>query len=387
MKGKQRIAIDYRLANNPAPRGIGNYIYGLVDALMNSSLDYEVFLYIDRDLQTNQQLPPNFVVRRIPSRNQLLADVFLLPVFLCIDRIDLFHATANTPPPFIPTHIKIVTTIHDTIYLDYPDQPLGTGFRGFVRHLAACYRRNMFPIALKRSSTIITISKYTESRILHWRDKTNVPDVLHIKTIHQGLSPLFIGVNSSNLPSALLDSSYFLHFGSSEMRKNTQSVIKAFASYRCTSTSESFILVIAGFTDWHSSEEKKMVEDLGLSNYVYILLSPTVAMVHSLYKNAIALIYASLSEGFGIPILEAFYTGCPILLADSTCLPEIAGSSALYFNPYLISSLVKAMQLVCTEKSIVSQLVLNGSERLKRKYSWASLVEQYISIYGLALRQ
>jgi glycosyltransferase involved in cell wall biosynthesis len=103
-----------------------------------------------------------------------------------------------------------------------------------------------------------------------------------------------------------------------------------------------------------------------------------------LYKNALAFVFPSLYEGFGLPILEAFHAGCPVILSNSSCFPEIAGDAALYFDPESKDQIVKAIYQVLNDPSLRMSLVEKGKERVET-FSWSKSTNQTADIYRQVL--
>jgi len=103
-----------------------------------------------------------------------------------------------------------------------------------------------------------------------------------------------------------------------------------------------------------------------------------------LYSNAVAFVFPSLYEGFGMPILEAFSCGCPAILSEKSSLPEIAGEAALYFNPQNIESLREALEEILINQKLADSLTSLGSQRIKL-FSWEQTVQQTIKTYNKVL--
>ena len=103
-----------------------------------------------------------------------------------------------------------------------------------------------------------------------------------------------------------------------------------------------------------------------------------------LYKHAICFVYPSLYEGFGIPILEAFASGCPLLLSDTSCFPEIAEKGGLYFNPNDVESMADSMKRIVEDSALRERLIANGNLRLK-DFSCRKMAEQTAQIYMKAI--
>jgi glycosyltransferase involved in cell wall biosynthesis len=101
-----------------------------------------------------------------------------------------------------------------------------------------------------------------------------------------------------------------------------------------------------------------------------------------LYAKALVFVFPSLYEGFGLPILEAFAAGCPAILSNTSCFPEIAGNAALYFDPYSIEDMRSAIEKVIMSPALQDDLINRGKERIK-KYSWEKCAEETKKVYSV----
>ena len=110
------------------------------------------------------------------------------------------------------------------------------------------------------------------------------------------------------------------------------------------------------------------------------------AQLKWLYQNCLAYVFPSLSEGFGLPGLEAMLEGSPVVSSDATCLPEIYGNAAHYFDPYDIKDMATKINSVLTNKKLRDRLIETGKSQVK-KYSWKKMAEQTLEVYNSVLNQ
>ena len=122
-----------------------------------------------------------------------------------------------------------------------------------------------------------------------------------------------------------------------------------------------------------------MIRTAGLSGRI-LQMKPDETELTQLYKQAAALIYPSLYEGFGIPVLEAFSQNLPVLLSNRSCLPEIAGEAALYFDPEKPDAIADAVRRILSEGELRRQLIQNGRKRLK-DFSWERSAREIRNFY------
>jgi len=126
---------------------------------------------------------------------------------------------------------------------------------------------------------------------------------------------------------------------------------------------------------------KKVVED-GL-DYQLILITEFVSEqeLDNLYRNASLFVFPSLSEGFGLPPLEAMARGVPVVSSNATCLPEILGDAAIYFNPLDIDDMAEKIKKALLDEGLRNNLIEKGFEQIK-KYSWQKMAEETLKIYS-----
>ena len=116
------------------------------------------------------------------------------------------------------------------------------------------------------------------------------------------------------------------------------------------------------------------------SEYVEYLGRLSDEEMVKVYKNSQAFVFPSLIEGFGLPGLEAMAVGLPVIAARASCLPEIYGDAALYFDPHDVNDLISKIQSVLSDKNLVKSLTQKGKQQVK-KYSWAKMAKQTWEIY------
>jgi len=213
---------------------------------------------------------------------------------------------------------------------------------------------------------IIAISESTKRDLLHF-----YPEVSEDK-----IKVIYLG--SSSQPFKKANStygSYILFTGKRDKYKNFHSFAEAVAplliqyNLNLVCTGKSFTQEEIGFFD-----------SLEIGNRVYSKFVDDVELA-SLYSNAILFAFPSLYEGFGIPVLEAFTNHCPLVLSDTSSLPEIAGDAGVYFDPNSVSDMRKKLDAVIGSQSLRNELVLKGEGRLKL-FNWKKCAESTAEVYN-----
>ena len=273
---------------------------------------------------------------------------------------DVFH------PTYFDTYFleyigqkPFVLTIHDMIYELYPE----------FFSIAEAIIKNKKLLA-KKAAKIIAVSNQTKEDIVKFygssfADKTEV--------VYHGSSLKTPDSARDNVDFKTQFGRYFLFTGSRNIYKNFFFMIESCAEFLI----EKDLKIVCSGTPF-SDSEKTFFDTLNISDRIIHYFASDKELFW-LYKNAIAFIFPSYYEGFGIPILEAFEAETPCLLAKSSCFPEIASDAALYFDPKNKNEIVSAMSNVL-DKNIAANLVEKCKERLK-DFSWKTTAEQTLNIY------
>jgi glycosyltransferase involved in cell wall biosynthesis len=262
-------------------------------------------------------------------------------------RDGLLFSPANIGPYFHPNQ---VVTIHDASVFAYP-QAYSLAFR-FKYRL-------MFRRLAKVARTIITVSRFSQGEL---RRYCRFPQE-RIAIIAHGSEHLERLTSDETILDryGIRDRAYFLGVGSWSIHKNLDAVVKAF---RLLDREELRLVLVGGKFErvFHSS-------DIDLPANTIRLGYVSDAGLQALYQNAIALVFSSKYEGFGLPVLEAMAAGCPVICARSSSLPEVGGDAVLYFDPDDVRELSDRMRLLLDSESMQKSLRMKGKAR-SRKFSW-----------------
>lgn len=176
---------------------------------------------------------------------------------------------------------------------------------------------------------------------------------------------------------------FIFYLGRPQPHKNLKRLIQAFAVLK--KQHPNLLLVLAGRRDSVYDSYIKTAEQLGVKDSVVFTGYVTEGQLKWLYKGCKAYIFPSLSEGFGLPGLEAMKHGAPVVSSDATCLPEVYGNAAYYFNPYDVGDIAKCINEVLINDGLRHSLIKKGLERSK-KFSWQRMAEQTLQVYKKALQ-
>ena len=242
-------------------------------------------------------------------------------------------------------------------------------------------RRRVFEHAITHADYLIAISDYTRQTVI---DLFRIdPD--RIQTIHLAADPAFYRANRApgnkervlnkyRLP----DKGYLFFPGNTWPHKNHQGAIKALQLLHREYGHTSPLVCTGSRKDAHS-ELIYLIEEAGLNGAVQFLGYCPLDDLVGLYEGAAALVYPSLFEGFGIPLLEAMCCDCPIVCSNLTSLPEVAGDAALLVNPHSPEELASAIDRVLTDENLRTSLISRGQQQAQR-FSWASFTREVIQV-------
>ncbi|MEO6454285.1 MAG: glycosyltransferase family 1 protein [Ginsengibacter sp.] len=371
-----RIGIDVRLLTYR--RGIGNYVYNLLQELSKIDEQNEYILY-GNNKKAARFIPdnPRFKFEVIGPALYPLWEQIVLPYHVKRDKIDVLHCPANAGPLWLTGKTKLVITIHDIMYM-LPRSILSSS-PSLYQNLGRKYLKWVVPTVAKRAAKVITISNYSKSDILK-----HIPiNKNKIHVIYEAPGPNFRELNVLSKQDSIkrfgLSPLYILSFGALDPRKNTALVIEAFSKFRLKSKS-SHQLVIVGLSEMQKQYFLKQITTLGISSSVILLGFVSEEELVALYNGAYLLLYPSLYEGFGFPILEAMACGTPVISSAVTSIPEIAGEAAILVNPTDIEAIAEAIHRLTKDKPFREKLILMGYSRAS-EFSWAKAAKESLEVY------
>lgn len=291
-----------------------------------------------------------------------------LPLAIMRHRIDLMHFTSNTASVLCP--VPYVLTLHDIIFLEN-----GEKSKNWYQKLGNIYRKWVCPLALKRAEKIVTVSIYESGQILN-----RFPELAKkLRVIYNAAASTFFKRNTRGFSKfKSLPEKFFLFLGNTDPKKNTTNLIRAYADYR--HQGGQLPLVIGDYP-------RHLVEQVLVNEGEAYLLDDIISLGYvrqfelaELYRRATAFLYPSLRESFGIPILEAMASGCPVITSNTSSMPEVSEYAALLVDPKNIYELSRAMIKVVSNREDREALIQRGIDR-SRSFSWNRSAKQYAQLY------
>ena len=372
-----KIGIDARTLYHPRT-GITRYLSVFLQQWIQKTEDREhsVYLYFPRAIVIPDaiQFPEEIHLRFYGGRSLLpkamhdyLYFHFWLPFQLRMDGVDLFWGVQHEIPHLIRFFSgSVFVTIHDFVLFSMPET---MRFRGWWKKRIKQWE---FGRALKYSDKIITDSESTSADLRRYFPKYSEK----IKKIYPG----FISTPSSSYPPAELGGMphrqilrYFLSVGSLQPRKNLVRASQSFLRICGEERWKDVYYIIAAPHRWKCD---------GLPHQEKLLFLENVndAELAWLYQNAIALVYPSLLEGFGFPILEAYAHGCPVLTSQCSSMPEVGGDLAVYVDPYSIDSIANGMCALLQNDKIRDNVKLKWDAH-KRHFDASHFLQQLLTLF------
>lgn len=284
--------------------------------------------------------------------------------------LDLVHVT--TPYGcFRQTRFKKVITICDVTPLLFP----GTHGRMNVAH-----HRWILPSILNRADHIITISEASKRDIVRLYRIAEEKITVTLLAADPRYRPLAPGGGGEMV--AALPRPYMLNVGTLEPRKNLEGLLRAFA--RAKKGGIPHTLVITGASGWGGSHLAQLPAELGIAGSVLFTGFVDDDALPHLYANADFFVYPSLYEGFGLPVLEAMACGTPVIAANTSSIPEVAGDAAILADPESEAELSAAMMLLAGDEALRSDLRERGISRAAA-FSWEKTARETLAVYGKVL--
>lgn len=355
--------------------GTENYSYQLLRNLAKIDRINQYIVYVKPKTISSTiapfivEFPDNFQFKEIPWFRLWTQGGLALQTFK--DKLDVLFVPAHTLPLFRKPGLKTVVTVHDlgSEYLPSMHQLKQRLYLGFMQNFQ-----------LKTATKIIAVSKATKEDLV----KRVAMSPKKISVVYEGFDQdLFKPVKDDLLVSILRQydlemGKYFLFVGTVQPRKNLERLIKAYAKVVAKSGSDfaTPVLVVAGSKGWLSEEIYNLPKKLGIEERVKFLGYVPDEDLPALYSGAVALIFPSLFEGFGLPILEAQACGCPVLTSNVSSMPEVGGKGAILVNPYSEDDIVRGIREV---GEIRAKLVKAGFENVKR-FSWEKCAKETLEV-------
>ena len=357
--------------------GLGNYSRYIVDILCQFGPENEYVLYapkkrenkrLDKLTKQYQQLQLSYPTTSSWKKLSSLWRVWGVTQQLEKEKIDIFHGLSNELPLNIhQSEVKSIVTIHDLIFLRYPQY-----YHSIDRKIYT-YK---FRKACENADKIIAISECTKRDIIEF---FRIP-ADKIEVVYQGCDPSFIHPVAEEKKREVrakyqLPDHYILNVGSIEERKNALSAVQALMMLP-----EQIHLVIVGRHTEYTDKVEHFIKENKLEERVHIISNVPFDDLPAFYQLAEIFVYPSRFEGFGIPIIEALYSGIPVVAATGSCLEEAGGPDSIYVHPDDIKGMTDAFKQIYTDPERKKNMIEKGHSFAKR-FSEEKQAEEILNIY------
>lgn len=356
-----KIAIDARISGTST----GRYIDKLIEYLHLLKPAYEIVVLTKKHrIDFMKGIAPSFKIVETPYKEFTFGEQLGFRRQLKQLKADLVHFGMVQQP--VLYRGKVVTTMHDLTTVRFRNPSKNWLIFTVKQQIYKWVNKR----AARKSARVIVPSEFVKRDVQAF---TKVkPDKI---TVTYEAADKILERPEPLLP--LVDKNFIMYVGRPSPHKNIRRLVQAFALLK--KTHPDLTLVLAGKTDNNYRQlarwvERKKIEDVMFTDFV------TEGELRWLYEHARVYVFPSLSEGFGLPPLEAMAHGCPVASSNATCLPEICQDGALYFDPLKPEDMAAQIARVLDEPRLARNLIIAGSVVVKQ-YSWQKTAEQTLAVY------
>lgn len=356
------IAVNTRFLLGDGLEGVGYFTREVFSRLVRQHPEHQFYFLFDRPYTPAHLYAPNVhpVVVSPPARHPLLWKWWYdvkLPGVLRRIKADLLVSPDGYCS--LSTKVPQCLVVHDLGFLHQPATYRKT-------HLA--YFKRYYPRFVQKARTIAAVSEHTKQDLIRqYKTPTGKIDVVYsaAKDVFQ---PLPFEEKQRVKEQYTEGREYFIYTGAIHPRKNLVNLLKAFSLFKKRQR-VSWKLVLAGRLAWKNDEFLTLLKTYKFRDDVVLTGYLPESELARLTASAYALVYPSLFEGFGVPVLEAMKCGVPPLTSEGTSMQEIGGDAALYFNPAEPPDIADKLMLIYKDENLRSQLILKGKEQVAQ-FSW-----------------
>ena len=263
--------------------------------------------------------------------------------------IDIFHGLSHALPYGIEkTGIPSVVTIHDLIFLRFPE---------YYKKIDRKMYHSLYLSSCKNATKIIAISNQTKKDLIKYFGIESGK----IEVIYQSCDNRFYEKVNEEQKSSIrlkfkLPEKFILSVGTIEKRKNQLAILKAVVKEKLD-----IPVVILGKPTAYINELNQFINESGIQKQVMFLQNTSTDELQAIYQMAEVMVYPSFFEGFGLPVLEAQASGCPVITSNVSSLPEAGGDGAIYVNPKDFSAIGLAINRILNSKQVTAELIRKGT--------------------------
>jgi glycosyltransferase involved in cell wall biosynthesis len=357
-----KIVINTRFLLADKLEGIGWFSFEVARRLAAAHSEIEFIYAFDRPWDESFITSTNIRPVKLfpPARHPFLFYAYFewaLPRLLAREKPAAFFS----PDGFLSlsTPVPTLLTIHDLAYKHFPNQ---------VSWLAQKYYEHYMPRFAQKAARITTVSTYTKADI----SQQFGIDSQKIDVVHNGANPAYHPLNGEEKKAVQKEYSqgedYFVYVGSIHPRKNVAQLLRAFELFKNTNPNRTKLLLV-GRMAWQTGEVGQVLANMKNSKDVLLLGYLGINQIYKVVGAALANIYVSLFEGFGIPILEAMQAAVPVICSNTSSMPEVAGDAGILVNPDSAEQISQAMYKIYKDHDFRIQTIATGLHQAQQ-FSW-----------------
>lgn len=357
-----RIGVNARVLLSSRMEGVCRYMHETLKRMVLSHPEDEFYFFFDRPFDSQFVYADNVkpIIIGPPTRHPFLWYYWFekkLPKALNRYEIDVFYSGDTYMS--LSTPIPTVLVSHDIAYAHYPNH---------IPWLKRKYYQKYFPLFHKKAKEIITVSETTKKDIktTYNLDGSNITTAYN--SVKEGISKLNKKEQQTVREKYTDGFRYFIYVGSIHPRKNVDRIIQAFDLFKKQSGLD-FKLVLVGRLAWNTNEFNKVLKTAEFKNDIVLLEGLYNKEINSLTSSAEGMVYISLFEGFGLPIVEAMAVDVPVITSNISSMPEVAGDAAILVNPKDLNQIASAMKDLATNQDLKNQLIKKGRRQIEN-FSW-----------------
>ena len=369
------IGVNTRMLVENNMTGIGWFIFETMKRIVAKHPEHTFYYFFDRSYSHKFITSPNIVPIVVPPKcryHPLFYKFwydFQLPKVLKKYKIDLFISgdTVNTTKSKVPS----LLVIHDLTFEHYPS---------FTPSYMTKYFKKTVPKGANKAIEIATVSEYSKNDIA---TKYQI-DSNKISVVYNGINNHFEPLDNDlklNIKAQYANNcDYFLFIGTIHPRKNLKNQLLAFDMFKKANNDSIHKFLIVG-TKWIWDKElDEAYSKMYFKNDVVFIGHLPTDELSRVTASATALMYVSVFEGFGIPIIEAFESKTPVITSNTSSMPEVAGNAALIVDPFKPEEIFEAMNIIYKDPDTVNRLIENGLNR-KELFSWDLTADKFDKVF------
>lgn len=357
-----RIAVNTRLLLPGKLEGIGWFTSETLKRITTERNDLEFIFLFDRPFSEEFIFSDNItpVVAGPPSRHPVLWYLwfeYTVPRLLAKNKADLFLS----PDGYLSlsTHVPSVPVMHDINFEHFPKD---------LPYLYRKYYRHYFPRFARKATRIATVSEFSKQDIVeHYGVNGDKIDVVY-NGANEAYKPIELAAKEETRKKHAQGHPYFLFIGSLHPRKNLANLFRAYDQFAERADHPARLLIV-GEKKWWTPSIREAYESMKHQDRVIFAGRQAPSELSKIIASALAMVYVSYFEGFGIPIVEGMYADVPVITSNVTSMPEVAGDAALLVDPFSIDSIADGLQKLASDPALAADLVAKGRIR-KQHFSW-----------------